>query len=56
MRHRVSLAAVMGSVACCLLVAASVGPSAARGQDDNEKPKAKPVGVVKATIFLGAFE
>lgn len=56
MRHRVSLAAVMGAVACSLLVAASVGPSAARGQDDKEKPKAKPVGIVKATIYLGEFK
>ncbi len=45
----------MGTMTCCLFLAASlVAPDSARAQKKAEK--AKPVGVVKATIYLGPFK
>jgi len=47
--------AVIGSMTCCLFLAASlVGPESARAQ--KKADKGKPVGIVKATFFLGPFE
>lgn len=48
-------ATVIGTMTCCLFLAASlVAPESAHAQ--KKADKTEPVGVIKATIFIGEFE